>query len=133
MKKFSWNNFWEKKAKEDFIKSTGKTSSRKQDFFLYIYYIVKNLKGINKNDIILDVGGGSGSLTYCMSPLVKKFYSFDFSKKMIIKSVKLNKNNKNTKIFQDNILSMNNKIIRKKNFTKIIVGSVLHSTYWFEP
>ena len=24
MKKFSWNNFWEKKAKEDFIKSTGK-------------------------------------------------------------------------------------------------------------
>tara|TARA_Y100000389_G_C17309738_1_gene437331 strand:- start:106 stop:807 length:702 start_codon:yes stop_codon:yes gene_type:complete len=125
MKKFNWNIFWDKKAKENFISSTGKTTLRKEDFFLYIYYIIKNLKGINNNDIILDAGGGSGYLAYCLSPIVKKIYSFDFSKKLVLKSIKINKNNKNVRVYQDNILLMDNKIIKKKIFTKIIVGSVL--------
>ncbi len=125
MKKFNWNIFWDKKANEDFVASTGKTSSRKEDFFLYLYYIIKNLKGVNNKDIILDAGGGAGYLAYCLSPIVKKLYSFDFSKNLIRNSIKLNKHNKNIKIYHDNILKMNSGAIKKKIFTKIIVGSVL--------
>ena len=121
----NWTNFWDNKASEDFIQSTGKTSERTEDFYLYIYEIIKNLKGINKKDIILDVGGGAGYLTYCLSPLVNRLYSFDFSKKMVKKSIALNKNNKNVIVYKDNILSLKNQKFKKKIITKIIVGSVL--------
>ena len=39
MKKINWKKFWDDKANEDFVTSSGKTSLRKQDFFLYIFYI----------------------------------------------------------------------------------------------
>ena len=125
MQKINWNKFWDSKATEDFIASSGKTSSRKEDFFLYIFYIIKNLKGLNREDIVLDVGAGAGYLSYCISPLVKKLYSFDFSKKLLIKSKLLNKNRKNIEIYHDNILFMNETFRKKKVFNKIIVGSVL--------
>ena len=125
MKKINWKKFWDVKANEDFISSSGKTSSRKEDFFIYIFYIIKNIRGLNEKDIVLDAGAGAGYLSYCISPLVKKIYSFDFSKKLLVKSKLLNKNRKNIEIFHDNILSMRETVKKKIYFDKIIVGSVL--------
>lgn len=124
-KRLNWHKFWENKSNEDLISSTGKTSTRKQDFFVYVSDIIKNLDGINKEDIILDIGGSTGYLTFCLSPLVKEIYSFDFSNKMVNKSNKLNQNNNNTYIYQDNIIFMKKTLAKKKVFSKIIIGSVL--------
>ena len=51
------------------------------DLYLYIGNTINSLGGLNKKDTILDAGGGAGYISMILSPLVKKIYLFDYSKK----------------------------------------------------
>jgi len=63
--------------------------------------------GINKNSIILDAGGGSGSLSCFLANLVKKVYSYEIRKDF----VKIIEHNKK-------LLELKNLTIKKKDITQ---------------
>jgi SAM-dependent methyltransferase len=121
--RYNWNLFWSEKAQENFIKSTGRSDENIFEIFFYVYSLCKILK-LNKNDIILDAGGGNGMVAFLLSRFVKKIYTFDNSKSLIMKSRLLNKYNKNTIVYVDDIVNLNKTIRYKQIFTKVIIGSV---------
>ena len=86
--RYNWNQFWSEKAKENFIKSTGRSDENIFEIFFYVYSLCKILK-LNKNDIILDAGGGNGMVAFLLSRFVKKIYTFDNSKSLIIGRTKI--------------------------------------------
>ena len=120
---YNWSSFWSKKAHNNIIKSTGRSDENIFEIFFYVYSLCKILK-LNKSDIILDAGGGNGMVAFLLSKFVKKIYTFDNSKSLITKSKQLNKCNKNTIAYVDDIVNLNKTIGYKQMFTKVIVGSV---------
>jgi len=63
-------------------------------------------------------------VAFLLSRFVKKIYTFDNSKSLIVKSKLLNKSNKNVIVYVDDIVNLKKTIRYKQIFTKVIIGSV---------
>tara|TARA_B100001123_G_C15222683_1_gene991932 strand:- start:377 stop:1078 length:702 start_codon:yes stop_codon:yes gene_type:complete len=122
---FDWKKFWNSKAFQDPLDSAGRSGSSISDLYIYAHDIINGLGGINKRDVILDVGGGAGYLSMMLSPFVKKIYLSDYSSNMIKKASKNTKSYNNIEVYLDNILDLKKTRRKKIKFSKSIVGSVL--------
>ena len=77
--KETWRDMWDEIVKSDnMFVQIGRRSYSTLDFFLMIKDICNSLD-FDKNDIVLDVGGGVGWTAIAISPFVKKIILFDFS------------------------------------------------------
>ena len=118
-----WRNAWNKAANsENMFVQMGRSSYTPVEFFLTIEEINKNLE-LNKNDSLLDAGGGAGWISLSVAPFVKEVYLFDYAQEMAVRAIENTKNFSNIKAYQDDLLTLEN--TKNKKFTKIIVGSVL--------
>jgi len=118
----AWKQFWNNKSTEENIfNQIGNSTETFVDFFINLKDIVPYLN-LNDDDIVLDAGGGNGMISMALSPYVKEITMFDFSEGMVLKAKENTKHFNNIKVFQDDILAMNN--IKKNNYTKVVIGSV---------
>ena len=122
---FDWKKFWNNKALQNPLDSAGRSGSSISDLYIYAHDIINGLGGINKKDVILDVGGGAGYLSMMLSPFVKKIYLTDYSSNMIKKASKNTKSYNNIEVYLDNILDLKKTRKKRVKFSKSIVGSVL--------
>lgn len=118
-----WKKLWNEYAESDnmFIQS-GRSSYTPLEFFLMIRDICKGLN-LERNDIVLDVGGGAGWISMCISPFVKEILLFDYAEKMLEKANELTSYFGNICVIYDDILSMEK--VKDRKYNKVIVGSVL--------
>jgi len=118
-----WKTLWNEKAKSDnvFVQA-GRSSYSPLDFFLMMRDINRVLQ-LAKQDVVLDAGGGSGLVTMCIAPFVKEVTLFDYAEKMVDRAKQCSEDFDNIRVRHDNILSMGK--VRDRQYTKVIVGSVL--------
>ena len=118
-----WLRLWEKQAgSDDIFEQLGRSSSSYSSYFLMINDICKSLE-FERQDCVLDAGGGVGLTSICLAGFVKKITVFDFSDKIVGKAKELTKAFDNISVFKDDVLSMGN--VRDEIYNKIIVGSIL--------
>ena len=118
-----WKKLWDEKAlSDDMFVQAGRSSYTLTDFFLMIKDIDKTLK-LERDDVVLDAGGGAGSISMCISPFVKEITLFDYTEKLINRAKLVEEKFRNINVNCDNILSMEK--IKNKRHDKVIVGSVL--------
>jgi protein-L-isoaspartate O-methyltransferase len=118
-----WLDLWNQKAETDnFLTQTGRGNSFNLTKFLLYMIDLNNALQLERSDVLLDIGGGSGWITLWLSPFVDSIVMFDYSDKMIEIAWRLTDGCTNTSVFTDNILSMK-KV--QGTYNKILVGSVL--------
>lgn len=117
--KASWN---ELAGSNNMFVQTGRSSYTSLEFFLMIGDICKELN-LEKEDIVLDAGGGAGWISMCISPFVKQIVLFDYAEEMINKARKLIIHFGNIRAEHDDVCFMEK--VRDKKYKKVIVGSVL--------
>ncbi len=117
-----WKQLWNEKAEnESMFVQIGRSSYTPLHFFLMVKNICDSLN-LNKNDIVLDAGGGVGWVSMYVSPFVKEIVLFDYAEQMVNKAMELTVHFGNIKVVHDDILFM--KKIRG-SYTKVIGSSVL--------
>lgn len=118
-----WKKVWNEGAtSNNMFVQIGRSSYTPLEFFLMIKDIGNALK-FQKEDIILDAGGGVGYVSMCMSPFVKEITLFDYAEEMVNKAKELAKYFGNIRVFLDDLLSMEK--VKDKGYNKVIVGSTL--------
>jgi predicted TPR repeat methyltransferase len=118
-----WRKVWNEKATSDsMFVQIGRSSYTPLEFFLMIRDIADALK-IEKEDVLLDAGGGVGWVSMCVSPFVSEITLFDYAEEMVNKARETTKYCGNIRVFLDDLLIMEK--VRDKKYTKTIVGSVL--------
>jgi SAM-dependent methyltransferase len=117
-----WKQLWNEKAKhESVFVQIGRSSYTPLHFFLMVKNICDSLH-LNKDDIVLDAGGGVGWVSMYVSPFVKEVVLFDYAEEMVSRARELASYFNNICVEQDDLLTMNK--VRNK-YTKVIISSVL--------
>lgn len=117
-----WKELWNEKAvHENMFIQIGRSSYTPSDFFLMVKDICNSLD-INRDDIVLDAGGGAGWLSMCIAPFVKEIVLFDYAEGMVEKARELTASFGNIRAEYDDLLFMG-KV--GNGYTKVIVSSVL--------
>jgi len=118
-----WRKIWNEKAtSSNLFVQMGRSSYTPLEFFLMVKDIVNTLE-LQKEDIVLDAGGGVGWISMCISPFVKEITLFDYAEEMVNKAKETTRCFGNIRVFLDDLLSMEK--VKDKNYSKVIVGSVL--------
>ncbi len=119
----AWKDIWNGKAQsENMFVQIGRSSYSPLDFLLMVKDICKSLD-FNKEDIVLDAGGGAGWVSISVAPFVNKVVLFDFSEKMIDAAKENTKFYENVELYHDDLLVMNN--VKDKKYAKVIISSVI--------
>jgi SAM-dependent methyltransferase len=118
-----WRNLWNEKAlSDDMFVQIGRSSYTPLEFFLMIKDVVNALE-LQKEDIVLDAGGGVGWVSMCISPFVKEVTLFDYADEMVNKARAMTRYFGEIRVFSDDLLNMEK--VKDTKYTKVIVGSVL--------
>jgi len=121
-KTFDWLSFWDTKAKArtDF-QATGRG---RMDIIGFLYTIreIAYLLQLQKNDIVLDIGCGTGIISLALSPWVEKIHGIDISLKMIKRAAK---NCAGISKIAFSVGSITNLGVHNRVFNKIFAYSVL--------
>jgi predicted TPR repeat methyltransferase len=118
-----WKTLWNERAESNNIfVQTGRSSYTPIEFFLMIRDIGKALN-FEKEDIVLDAGGGAGWISACISPFVKEITLFDYAEEMVSKARELSVHFSNIRVEHDDICLMEK--VKDKKYKKVIVSSIL--------
>jgi len=118
-----WKTLWNERAEsDDIFEQAGRSSCTPLDFFVLIHGISKTLE-LGKEDVVLDAGGGTGSISMCISPFVKEVTLFDYAEKLVNKAKESTAHFNNIRVMHDDLISMDK--VGDKKYTKVIVGSVI--------
>ena len=121
----NWQEYWDKKAEKGDFDSMGRSGSSFKDLFIYVDSICRAFNDINRNDVVLDLGGGRGYISMALSPFVKCIALTDFSNKMVEIALSETSVFDNIEVFRDGLPSIENIKLKLMEFSKIIVGSVI--------
>jgi ubiquinone/menaquinone biosynthesis C-methylase UbiE len=118
-----WRKVWNKKAiSKNLFVQIGRSSYTPLEFFLVTKDIV-NALDLQKEDIVLDAGGGVGWMSMFISPFVKEITLFDYAEEMVNEAKEMTSCFGNIRVFLDDLLNMEK--VKDKKYSKVIVGSVL--------
>ena len=120
-----WFQYWDKKAEDGDLSSMDRKGYSLSELFIYIDSINKAIGGVDNNDIILDIGGGSGYISAALHSFVNQIYLADFSSKMVERAKSEMSYFENMVVYQDKLPNIINTVEKKIKFSKIIVGSVI--------
>ena len=115
----NWQEYWGKKEDEDDLASMGYSESSFKDLFIYVDSICRAFGDINKNDVLLDLGGGGGYISMALSPFVKCIAFADFSNKMVKKALSETSTFENIIVFQDSLPLLDNENQNRWNSQKL--------------
>jgi len=121
-----WKKIWNEHAEsKNMFVQIGRSSYTPLEFFLMVKDISNALK-FEKNDIVLDAGGGAAWISIAISPFAGKIYLFDYADKMMEKAKENIKHFDNIiEAYVDDIEFMGKTKGLGIAFDKIIISSVL--------
>ena len=118
-----WKQVWNEHARSDnMFVQIGRSSYTPLEFFIMVKDICEPLN-LDKNDLLLDAGGGTGWVSIAVSPFVKQVVLFDYAQEMVKKASELTQCFNNIEVCHDDLLELKN--IKQTEYDKIIVSSVL--------
>jgi hypothetical protein len=124
--KDNWLPIWNERAKDNNpFSSMGRSSYSWNSWFIYLNDIVRNFEGFNKNDLLLDIGGGKGYVAIYFAPWVKKVCSFDYAEEMVKGSKSVIDGFENIYCYVDQIPTVEETKKLNFHFQKVFVGSIL--------
>lgn len=82
-----WRDFWDKHISEadNNYRATGRGSSPEIEFFWTVHHVATTL-GLRNDDFLLDVGCGTGIMSFLLSPFVDQIDAIDISEVAIAKA-----------------------------------------------
>lgn len=98
-----WQEFWDKKSLDNNDFNANGRGSMDIVGFLYSLGEIEKHLNLDKNDVVLDVGCGTGLISLFMSSLVKKVIGIDLSLGMVKRARENCKFKDNTKFFRKDI------------------------------
>lgn len=91
----------------------------KDDKFLDAFFKIGKF---NTNDIVLDLGTGTGIIAHTIAPFVDKVIGIDYSEQMLLKAIK--KKQRNESFIPLKVEEIN--VFNQKSFTKITARMIFH-------
>jgi ubiquinone/menaquinone biosynthesis C-methylase UbiE len=114
-----WRAFWNAHSKSDGM--YGRDTWSHREFCLLITDVVMALD-LKRDDVVLDAGGGTGTMSIALSPFVKRITLFDFGDDIVEKARHETGLFKNIEVLKDDVCAFEH---IRNGYTKAIVGSVL--------
>lgn len=121
-----WNEHWNKTAKlDDPFAAVGRSNYGWQDMFVHLKDICGHFSSIDRNDILLDAGGGIGMQAMYFATQVSHVDLFDYSENMIKKARELCQDFDNINSYVDDLRGFENTKKLGRSYTRSILGAVL--------
>ncbi len=116
-----WKNFWNTHAATD--RMYGRDTWSFREFYLLITDVVMALD-LNKDDVLLDAGGGTGAMAIALAPFVKRITLFDFGDDIVAKAREETSFFRNIDVLSDDVRVFGS-LAGAGAYSKVLVGSVL--------